>query len=206
MKNIILFKIAGLMLLSCQNNVIADKDYKLALNYFDSQMTDHFPKNGSYKSLSIETDTSSYYNTFGVIVTMKVSQESFSSFAEKYRKFSLVDNANKNIAVVDSFLTRTNYPDSTTIFCGPECLNQRILDSPAYILPNFYFNNYADSTTLTRLPNSFKHIIIEQKKGIFSNKIREDISTMPINYFHGYSKGISFNDSEKVIIYWTIIW
>lgn len=183
-----------------------NKDYLTKLNYFLPEQTNQFPKNGNYETFAIETDTSGYYNSLNIIATIKVSKDQFNKTFQEYKKLPLIENSSKNILVVNSFLDGKHYPEPTTIFCGEPCINKNAVNSPVYILPNFYFNDYADSTTLTRLPNKFKHVIIEQKNGIFSNKIQKDISTMPINYFHGYSKGISFNQSEHVVIYWTVIW
>lgn len=192
-------------LLSCKNNLNKDPDYVRQLNFFREDLVDQFPREGEYKYFSLDVETSAYYNTVGIIATFELSEENFFKALNNY-KAPPIENKDSNITVVNSFLDNKNYPEPRTIFCGEQCIDTTILKEPFYVLPNFYLNRFSDSSTLTRLPDQFKHIPLEQKTGIYSDKIDINKSTMPSNIFHGFSKGISFNKDKNVVIYWTIVW
>lgn len=192
-------------LLSCKNSLNKDVEYSKQLNFFGKDLVDHFPTEGAYKSFSLGIDTVAYYNTLSIVATIELSQENLNAILNNNKK-PLIDNQDSNIIVVNSFLSRQNFPTPATVFCGEQCIDKTILKEPFFVLPNFYLNEYSDSSTITRLPDQFKHIPIEQRTGIYSDKIDINKSTMPSNIFHGFSKGISFDKDKNVVIYWTIVW
>ncbi|MNU25726.1 hypothetical protein D3C71_140780 [compost metagenome] len=204
MKQSMLSILGLILLLSCSNNVQNDSDYLGKISNYNKEMTTHFPKAISYKYLSVETDTDAYYNTENLIVTLVVSEAKVNELLDKYKN-QLIQNDDPKIKVVNSFLTRNELADPETVFCGEDCIDKTPLTKPIYILPNFYLNKFEDSTTLTKLSSRFVHIELDKRKGIFSTKINPARSSMPIGFFHGYSKGISISKEDNAVIYWLII-
>lgn len=205
-KNTVLLALISVMFLSsCYNiNLKEDKKYNKYINYFDKNLTSHFPK--EYKSFnndySYTVDTTAQFNTEEINLTFRNASKQIDSIKSLYKnKFITVDN--DCVVVVNDFLKSNNLIlDENEVYMSKS--SEKCKDY--FIIPNFWNNLYNDSSTKSGLNNNFKYVVLENQLGNFSKKINYNISYMPSAIIHGYSKGIAINEKESIIIYWGIIW
>lgn len=181
-----------------------DKKYNKYISYFDQSLTSHFPS--KYKSMknnyTYTVDTTAHFNTEEINLTLKNASEQINEAKSKY-KLETYSTEDGCLIVVNDFLNNKNLilDDETTY------QSKYSIGCKKYgIIPNFWNNFYGTSDTKSKLSNDFKYIIIDSKTGVFSSKIREDVSYMPEQFRHGYSRGIAYNEREGLIVYWLILW
>jgi len=183
-----------------QQDIISD--YTKIYNFFGDSLINHIPK----ELVGIETiDTFAYHNTVSFFLTSdknKVQIDSVLMFFSKkiLKEYSAADSC---LIVVNDYVDTKNFTDpfraSKSIFIEG-CSNGR------YAVPNFWGSSLATEETRSKLSADFMFYILDSKKGIYSNKIKAEQSSMPDFIKHGYSRGFAVSRQKNIFIYWVIIW
>ncbi len=220
-----------LFLSSCfKRSLSDDKDLQFGRSYLGEKLTSHFPNNDVFEKYVVIKDTSAYYNTMDMSLTL------FDSDADKRINKVLNEYKNKNIyidndsciVVLNDFINKndlsniSNSMENNSDYIYSEPLKNYI--SKIYknctdkykVIPNFwqgYYGGFSSqdqiADTRSHLDRNFKFIIIDSQfsdTATWSPKLDPPKSYMPDPVRHGYSRGIAFNERERIIIYWVILW
>lgn len=196
MKYIVFFVLV--LVYSCSSKD-TNKEYKKVLSFFDEGIVSHFPHEIPYK-YSFEYDTIGFFNTYSITLAMDLEEKTKKSIQEKYNIFSINDSC---IIVVNDFLDSDNIINPKT-FLGKSKYSSNC--DQFKIIPNFWNNDFYEKTSKSKLNQNFIYAIIDSQKGHFNNKVVDNISFMPSQFQHGYSKGYSLDTLNNKIIYWSIVW
>ena len=200
--------------ISCKKNIHLDasyeEDYHKNYNYFNftNDLVAHFPhKDQLFENSSFVIDTSGYYNTEEFNLTVRNCKSLINNIKKRYANKKIYSINDSCLIAVNDFLIKSKLIFSDEIKDKKSKVPLHC-NADFAIIPNFWDENlnYRDDSTICKLKKDFKYIIIESKKGIFSDKIDLGFSSMPDEIKHGYSRGLSFSDTQDVLIYWLIIW
>lgn len=92
-----------------------------------------------------------------------------------------------------------------------EIFDEKKIDMECYEglfpVPNFWQSDFYSKSTECKLKKGFKIYVIDSKPGIYTDeKYLSSNPYLPKKWEHGFSKGIAISESEKVAIYWVIVW
>lgn len=76
-----------------------------------------------------------------------------------------------------------------------------------YPVPNFYLEDWSETTKNPTQLDNFKLFVLEAKSGVFMDSIKlpNGLYT-PKGWKHGYSKGVALSPDTNEVIYWADIW
>ncbi len=167
-----------------------------------------FPKPGDAKTIN-RTWSLNPDKEFNIKIVFKFKPELFRQSLDTIRKNSIAKYASDmdGLLVLNRFSTHSNYgyPNGNEI-------DPKIIDldcyKDLYPIPNFSnFSAYQTDKTECRLQEGFSIYVLESEVGRFlSEEKLTNGKYMPEYWKHGYSKGVAVNESEKIMIYWVIIW
>jgi len=186
---------------SCLNMVDPEEQIKYieALNSFDKNLIDHFPKKipNNAKSYSIASPKliNYDYNYINTYLTIQIPSKN----KYKTRKVKLLNESKLTIKSTDKCLLKINYDfDKKSEKNIPKCKN--LIPIPYNILSNY---NYKKETYENQ--DNIKIAVLNYKSGKVIENLREK-SDLPEKWKNGYSKGYAFNDKNQTITYWLLIW
>lgn len=215
-KNLLILLISSFILHSCnQVHLSSDMRYGYYMNYFGKTLTSHFPTEyDSNDGYTYKVDTSAIISNIEEFnITFHKADEQIQSVKLKYKKNKKYSVTDSCIIVVNDFLNKDNEFSFTkdNVMSNRELLDYRSkysknCNGEYAVIPNFYDNPYADGSTRSKLSKDFKYIIVDSKTGFYSDKIDRTYSFMPEPVRHGYSKGIAYNEKDKIVIYWLVLW
>jgi hypothetical protein len=136
----------------------------------------------------------------------KLSDDRFSNIKEQLEKEkSVVYDANDaSLLVINKFTTKYNVYDQNKFpdnYLYIDTINEKLP------VPNFWFPDPMDASTLSKLDSTFKLYVIEAKQGKhWHEKYYTKTNQMPKLWEHGYSKGVAISSSSRKVIYWFAIW
>jgi hypothetical protein len=226
MKNIVVYFCIFLMLNACiKYDLSKDEKYNFYLSSFGNELTAHFPR--EYESTTADyaySMSGDAFNTQEMHLTLIEVDKQISEVLTKYKDKKIYSDTDSCIVVLNDFISENElkdvlratddnpkhfYPDppknyKSKIYKG--CKNKY------QVIPNFwdgyYSSKYKLANTRSKLNEDFKFIIIDSQfgEGVWSSKLNSQKTNMPEPVKHGYSRGIAFNEKEKIIIYWVILW
>ena len=202
-------------------------DYRKALSFFPAEFVDHFPsiwENGylSQSSLSKNHEGWEYYDYTFMPKTVYASVEFLRKKKFKEKSKVIKDNAKEVYTSTDSLLLFVcYYSDMTKKYAGYKGgLDARSEVNKRYVTRNLSIETgrpvvLFDSdwkyggNTLGGLDESFVYYILDAKPGKFlpDEYLNEpEVSVMPPEWIHGFTKGAAISEKLKTIIYWIAVW
>jgi len=167
---------------------------------FEPAYVDHIPMRQP-KLLNTYTYTNPLYPPNTRIVEFIVSEEKVSRRNYNKIKKEFVDRSIYSTSSDNNCFTFLNsIPSVNEIYKQEDCA--RFIPIPYQVV----FEENFRTKELSRFESS-EIYLLELKKGRFLEGDRSDSTIVfPEGWEQGISKGISFNDELKFIIYWTLIW
>lgn len=182
-------------------------EYQKDLKRFKKKFVSHFPKSLEYGNYSSRIDDgidADYPNEMSFVLRLNNEGGEIDSFMKNklgniIAEYSPGDDCQ---LVLNDFYTNSNGVKTFRVkksTIDTSCKN-------TFPIPNFIDNDYYTESTKCKLPEDFTVYVIEAKKGVYSNKIIVEKSSMPNEWLHGYSKGVAISEKRNVIMFWMIIW
>lgn len=217
-----------LFLNSCfKRSLSDDKDLQFGRSYLGEKLMSHFPLNDVNDTYSMLVDTVSFHtNTInmGLALFNSDADERIKKALNDYKSKKLYSDNDSCIVVLNDFLYEKDllnilgviYPNPNEY--DPNLDYNKVYKSKIFksckdkyeVVPNFWNAFYAKGiNTRSHLDRNFKFIIIDSQfsdTATWSPKLDPSKSYMPDPVRHGYSRGFAFNERERIIIYWVILW
>jgi len=169
--------------------------YLSGLMTFDKNLIDHFPlefysdeiKDFHFTSPSIVKKGGCSTALLRINPDTVHFNEILLNAKNNYRKIDL--NGSKNLIIL---------PDSS---------NHRIVASPIFI-PNFDKVNESEENIVNKSNNDYHIYLINTKPGnyVLNSEELKEKPYLPMDWEHGFSRGIAIDTTNQSIIFWLIIW
>jgi hypothetical protein len=191
-----------------QVNSDLNKKYSSAKDFFGKEKVSHFPNKIDENNITFSESLSPELGNLELIVINKMSSNYTATYLKNIENSSIgIYRANDTcLLVVNRFASKKNYYSVKLTEKDLQLIN-RDCYAKLFPIPNFWHNDFTDSTTNCRLPGDFIVYVIDAKAGKYiDNKYLTDGKFMPRNWKNGYSKGYAISTEKNVIIYWLILW
>ncbi len=202
-KYYIYFFLIPILFISCKQKEYISKSnkeiYKEAMSLFPKQMVEHFPKLDEGDVEMLEITTPGAYMSY-IYLIMSLSDKKI----EAIKRFT-IENRVDSYSFNDSCLLIVNFKKDSNLsfpFLSTKC------NSPCEKLPipNFVFcrESNIDSSFYS---NSTIYVLNAGKGKVFNDdNLSIDDFGLPLEWEHGYSKGIVLSEISNTVIYWLEIW
>lgn len=166
------------LLLGCKTQL--PKSYYDTMAEFSFEMKDHFPQK-----------------------KIKAYEGYYDKFIELAVYYKYDGKVNSNL----KYIYKSNYKDSLFVVFSKKDHELEIDKINFYVIPNFndlYFFRNMDKN----LPeDDITFYVIDMKPLNYKFKDRfKDFDFFPVNWQHGYSKGIAVSETLDRIAYWVVVW
>ncbi len=185
-------------------------EYPDGIEYFNPEFYSHFPIQvpTAYSKIKVSLNTYKshpfiwllYYDSQSHIDSLEIKLDA------SYSSFNSDDSC---LLVIDKHLNPDNWRSFDKHARVPRKYNYLLPNcsklSPP--IPKFYEESwYETNNTLVGL-DGWVLYVLDSKPGIFmeEDKLPNGLFT-PLNWEHGYSKGIALNTEKNAVIYWADIW
>lgn len=184
-----------------------DAKYQQNKKFFKEEMIDHFPD--KIEALPASTILDSNANDNHVFFSLELgnlSNDFLTIIKEQLNKSKteVYEAKDTSLLVINKFTNKYNVYDQNKFpdnYLYKDTINEKLP------VPNFWFPEPIDASTLCKLDSTFKLYVIEAKQDKYwDEKYYTKTNQMPKIWEHGYSKGVAISDSKNVIIYWFAIW
>ncbi len=200
MKTFICISLISIFLLSCHNK--SKKEVRETLEYFsagmvafDVDLVQHFPYNFEMDEIKeMYFVLPSAVRNGGCSIALLRTQPTQTKF----------DSLSTEIEQHNSSLLRNEH----NIIFLPDSSDFTLINSPVF-LPNFReVLDDIDETESEDFHEQFEIFLIESDSGNFTGSDQELLGKpyLPIEFEHGFSRGIAVDKDSRVIIYWLLIW
>lgn len=221
-KNICVFIILfSFLASSCQNtdfNKKVSSDYEKMNSSFDGELVQHFPNEipkgyigGYLKEKSVLADFC--FGPNELILIARSQKEEYISLNQQFRKLSkaIYNPEDSNLLLVFSYCDVLKVEEN--IYRNQETTERKklakrnITTSNTLPVPIFEIDAYHNDKNSCGLSDDFKIFVLEAKSGKYlEEKYLQECECMPEKWKHGFSRGITANDKEHIIIYWLAVW
>ncbi len=220
MKNKVLVAILLLVVpFGCGSKII-NSDYEKSVSFFPNELISHFPKDITGIEYGVSSNVIDEYEGksygFGANTLM---------LYEYFNKDEYISETKK---LRDVIIKSYNTLDSTLLLLFPYTIEAEI-DGKIYTfeetseknnqvkrnieeaislpIPVFDFEQFR-GTEFCGLNNKFSINVIEAKSGKYIDEkyLSNSKYVLPEKWRHGYTRGVAFNDTDNIIIYWISIW
>lgn len=200
-----------LLLVSCNGDCCSHTDsiYTEKLSFFKDEFVNHFPRqiNSVY---TVKHTLTGRFGPTSLMLSEFVSSAYLDSLKNYYSQNhdKTYHSSDSCLLVVNKFTTKENEYKTRKAsnkekvdYLNKNCLEEKLP------IPNFYdFENATDST-ICKLTPGFIVYVLEAKSGVFwDDKYLVKTNYMPVEWEHGYSKGIALNEKTMEVIFWFILW
>lgn len=211
---IIVLCLLQVFIYGCDNKgFLIDNNNKKLKNYkedFEDDLIDQFPDKVTYSNVNVVSNTNRKKNDIGLLLYVYgVDAKDIKNVRKKFEKKAIANYKSKDscFLIVNRFETDETYAKFEIV----EKIDSLEVDKECaqhlYPIPNFIGSNYSKGKNGLQLDDSFEIYILEAKVGNhFKNYQVQPSPQMPEQWKNGYSKGVSFSEKNKSIIYWSIIW
>ena len=221
-----LLLLLSLSLMGCPiRGHVPQTEYRKAISFFPTELVNHFPEERSYGIFSWQyLDSIRYlfdsrYSFFCNMILLSEdfnSKEKFDSQAEQIKKEVIQSYIATDSAMLFVFTYHDkivvngqgyNKRDSMSDLLFPFIEHNKIVASGLPV-PWIGFEKYGGNT-FSGIDSSFTYYVIDAKPGKYlpDEYLNEpEVSVMPPEWIHGFTKGAAISAKLKTIIYWIAVW
>jgi hypothetical protein len=200
-------------------------DYREALSFFPAELVDHFPDERRYGIYSwgyFDKNNRLFHQkyTFG-FSSILLSEDFRSKDKFDVEMKQIMNEAKQSYSAADSIMLFVFYYNDKLVING-QVRNFRDSESDRTFpfiahnkgvgsglpVPLVGWSKYAGNT-LSGLDDSFTYYVLDAKQGKYlpDEYLNEpEVSIMPPEWVHGYTKGAAVSEKFKTIIYWIAVW
>jgi len=185
-----------------------DYHYNNIKDLFPSKFVDHFPDKIKAGTYGYVLDTTTLYDHVRLTLKVKISKDSIDAFIAHLEKLSLkkYEASDSCLLVVNQYTNKSNWFDAFKAYRDEIMFTKCQRNN--YPVPNFWNEEILQSEkNLCKLPDEYNLYLIEAKSGIHWNqKYCTDGLYMPNEWRNGFSRGVAFDATNAIALYWFIIW
>jgi len=191
-----------------RSQFIKEKNLKYNENkgFFEDKFVEHFPSKIDENYISFIAERATDYDVIRFELTERIDSNKIQSIKEKLSKQAIGNYKaqDSSLLVVNKGINKDNYYTWKKGYIETNSVKENI---NVYPIPNFWNNDFAESSTASNLQEHFTIYVLDSKPGKFiDSKELTDGYGLPQKWKNGFSKGIAVSEYENVIIYWLIIW
>lgn len=193
--------------------------YNKSISFFDNSLVDHFPKkiDDAFAVISNVFDESGAdvksFCPRVLICYKEYSYDDYNLIRNRSLKIAQSNHSpnDSNLLIVFPYIKdyiEENIKYSEFDSKKLELLSIRNTQKPiSYPVPLFDIQDFI-ADTYCGLNSDFSILIFDAKKGAYikDKYLSTECECVPLDWKHGYSKGIAINDKINTIIYWIIAW